>query len=102
MPWLLLLLHQGRESQALRNTLLGGLAAGMMILAGHFQTILYSFLALALFAAALVLAQPRRWMQILGMALAFPLIGTLISAVATGPALDFALHSARTPLSPLT
>jgi hypothetical protein len=32
----LLLLHRGLESQTLRNTLLGGLAAGMMILAGHF------------------------------------------------------------------
>src|SRR5580704_1305383 len=77
MPWLLLLLHKGVASHALRNTLLGGIAAGMMILAGHFQTILYSFLALGLFAVALALAQPRRWIQILGMALAIPLIGTL-------------------------
>jgi hypothetical protein len=99
MPWLLLLLHRGLASQALRNTLLGGLAAGMMILAGHFQTILYSFLALGLFAAALALSQPRRWIQIFGMALAIPLIGTLISAVGTGPGLELAVHSARATLA---
>lgn len=102
MPWLLLLLHRGLESHALRNTLLGGLAAGMMILAGHFQTILYSFFALGLFAVALVIAQPRRWMQILGMALIMPLIGTLISAVATGPGLELAIHSARAGLAAVT
>jgi hypothetical protein len=102
MPWLLLLLHRGLESHALRNTLLGGLAAGMMILAGHFQTILYSFFALGLFAAALVLAQPRRWIQIFGMALIMPSIGTLISAIATGPGLELAIHSARAGLSAVT
>jgi hypothetical protein len=102
MPWLLLLLHRGLESHALRNTLLGGLAAGMMILAGHFQTILYSFFALGLFAVALVLAHPRRWMQILGMALTMPLIGTFISAVATGPGLELAIHSVRASLAAVT
>ena len=102
MPWLLLLLHQGLASNALRNTLLAGLAAGMMILAGHFQTILYSFFALGLFAAALALAQPRRWIQIFGMALTIPLIGTLISAVATAPGLELAIHSARASLAAVT
>jgi hypothetical protein len=102
MPWLLLLLHRGLASHALRNTIMGGLAAGMLILAGHFQTILYSFFALGLFAAALVLVQPRRWTQILGMALAIPLIGTFISAVATGPGLELAVHSARASLAAVT
>ena len=102
MPWLLLLLHRAIGSNAFRNTLLGGLAAGMLILAGHFQTILYSFLALALFAAALALAQPRRWMRILGMALMMPLIGTLVSSVATGPGLELAIDSARASLAAIT
>jgi hypothetical protein len=102
MPWLLLLLHQGLASNALRNTLLAGLAAGMMILAGHFQTILYSFFALGLFAAAMTLAQPRRWIQIFGMALTIPLIGTLISAFATAPGLELAINSARASLAAVT
>src|ERR1700722_17260037 len=77
MPWLLLLLDLALESHPLRYTILGGLAAGMMILAGHFQTILYSCLALSLFGIARLVLAPRRWLQILGITLAIPLIGTL-------------------------
>ncbi|MCL4402166.1 MAG: hypothetical protein M1436_05835 [Acidobacteria bacterium] len=98
MPWLLLLFDRGMESNALRNTALGGLAAGMMILAGHFQTILYSFLALGLFAAGRVVREPRRWARIMGSALAVPIIGTLISAIATGPGLELAVNSIRSSL----
>src|SRR5271170_5567735 len=57
MPWLLLLLDLALESHPLRFTILGGLAAGMLILAGHFQTILYSFVALGLFAVARVVLE---------------------------------------------
>ena len=42
---------------------------------------------------------PGSWLQILGMALAFPLIGTLISAVATGPGLELAIYSVRASLA---
>lgn len=102
MPWLLLLLDLALEARPLRYTIWGGLAAGMLILSGHFQTILYSFLALGLFAVARVIAQPRRWLAILGMALAIPLIGTAVSAVATGPGLELALNSIRTGLAAST
>ena len=102
MPWLLLLLDLALESHPLRYTVLGGLAAGMMILAGHFQTILYSFLALGLFAIARVVFEPRRWFQILGIALAIPMIGTLLSAIGTGPGLELTLNSIRTGLTATT
>ena len=59
MPWLLLLLDLALSSRPFRYTILGGLAAGMLILAGHFQTILYSFLALGLFAVARVVFYQR-------------------------------------------
>ncbi len=101
-PWLMLLLDRAIESNVLRNTVLGGLAAGMMILAGHFQTILYSFLALALFAAARLLDDPRRWLRISASALAIPVTGALISAIATGPGLELALHSVRASLAAIT
>ena len=101
-PWLLLLLDRGLASHAVRHTVLGGLAAGAMILVGHFQTALYSFLALGLFATARVIEQPRRWARILGCALAVPFIGTLISAIATGPGLELAMHSVRTTLAAVT
>jgi hypothetical protein len=102
MPWLLLLLDLALESQLLRYTVLGGLAAGMLILAGHFQTILYSFLALGLFAAARVAGEPRRWIQPLGISLAIPVIGTLLSAIGTGPGLELTLNSIRTGVSAIT
>ncbi len=102
MPWLLLLLDRAVSSHALRNTLIAGLIAGMMILAGHFQTILYSFLALGLFAVAQVATEPARWRRVFGMALAIPLMGALISAIATGPGLELALHSVRASLAAVT
>jgi hypothetical protein len=102
LPWLLLLLDLALESHPLRYTVLGGLAGGMLILAGHFQTILYSFLALGLFAVARVVFEPRRWFQILGIALAIPVIGTLLSAIGTGPGLELTLNSIRTALSAVT
>ena len=102
MPWLLLLLDLAVASHPLRYTILGGLAAGMLILAGHFQTILYSFLALGLFAVAKVVFDPRRWIRIFGMALAIPLIGTAISAVGTGPGLELTVNSIRSGLAAVT
>jgi hypothetical protein len=102
MPWLLLLLDLALESHPLRYTILGGLAAGMLILAGHFQTILYSFVALGLFAFARVVLEPRRWPRILGMALAIPLIGTLLSAIGTGPGLELTVNSVRSGLTATT
>lgn len=99
MPWLLLLLDLALESHALRYTILGGLAAGILILAGHFQTALYSFLALGLFAVARVAFEPRRWLQILGTAFAMPVLGTLVSAIGTGPGLELTLNSIRTGLA---
>ena len=102
MPWLLLLLDLALESHPLRYTILGGLAAGILILAGHFQTSLYSFLALGLFAGARVAFEPRRWLKILGLALAIPLIGTLISAIGTGPGLELTVNSIRSGLTAAT
>jgi len=99
MPWLLLMLDRALESRPLWNTVLGGLMAGALILAGHFQTSLYSFLALGLFAIARVIEAPRRWGRILGMALAIPVIGSLLSAIGTGPGLELTLNSTRTALT---
>ena len=98
MPWLLLLFDRALTSRPLRNTMLGGLAAGMMILAGHFQTILYGFLALGLFALARAANQRGRWLPILAQAIAIPIMGATLSAVATGPGLELAVNSVRASL----
>jgi hypothetical protein len=98
LPWLLLVFDRSLESAPLRNAVLGGLMAGAMILAGHFQSALYGFFALALFAAARLIAEPARWRRIVSVALAIPVIGTLLSAIATGPGLELTAHSTRTTL----
>src|SRR6185369_8359790 len=82
-PWLILMLDRALESNTPRNVTLryvtlGGMAAGMMILAGHFQMSLYSFTALGLYAASRVVQSPGRWRAIFGAALAIPIIGTLL------------------------
>jgi hypothetical protein len=48
------------ESAALRNIILGRPMAGAMILAGHCQSALYGFFALALFAGARLIAKRAR------------------------------------------
>jgi hypothetical protein len=102
MPWLLLAFDLALESHPVRYAVLGGLAAGMLILAGHFQTSLYSFLALGLFAVARIAFEPRRWFKILGIALAIPVIGTPISAIGTGPGLELTVNSIRSGLTATT
>jgi hypothetical protein len=99
MPWLLLLLDLALESHAPRYTILGGLAGGALILTGYFQTALYSFLALGLFAIAKVVLEPRRWLKIFGIALAIPVIGTTLSAIGTMPGLELTLNSIRSNLT---
>lgn len=100
-PWLLLLLDRALEAHAVRHTVLGGLAAGMMILAGHFQTALYSFLALALFAAARAFPDRRLMVRAGASALGMAIIGTMISAIGTGPGLELAAYSTRASLNAL-
>ncbi|HWC96438.1 MAG TPA: hypothetical protein VG456_06810 [Candidatus Sulfopaludibacter sp.] len=98
MPWILLAFSRALESRPLRYIALGALAAGAMILGGHFQTILYGFLALGLFAVAYAVAAPKRWIAIFGTALAIAVMGTFLSAVATLPGLELTVNSVRTSL----
>ena len=96
LPWLLLLFDRAIETGLLREIVCGGLIAALIVLAGHFQSALYCFLALTLFAAARVTETPARWVRITLTALTLPVIGTLLSAIAVLPGLDLATHSIRT------
>ena len=51
-PWLLLAYRRAADGAALRWMALGGIAGGMMVLAGYFQTAMYGFLGLGLYAVA--------------------------------------------------
>lgn len=84
LPWLLLMFHRG-------NAAVGGLIGGAMILAGHFQTSLYSFAALGLFAAAIGLKDRDRWLTLTSIIV----IAVLISSIAVLPGIELTRHSIR-------
>jgi hypothetical protein len=60
LPWLLLAFRRALDGSAVRYTALGGMAGAAMILAGYFQTAMYGFLALGLYALADLYRAPRR------------------------------------------
>lgn len=84
LPWLLLMYHRG-------NTATAGLIGGCMVLAGHFQTALYSVAALGLFAVATGLKDRGNWRR-LALILA---IAALLSSIAVLPGLELTRHSIR-------
>ncbi len=101
LPWLCLLLDKAVESGRKRFVVLAGLAAGAMILAGHFQTSLYAFLGLALFALASCASRRSGFGLATAAAVTVPVLGTLLSAIASAPGLELASHSDRAFLSAL-
>lgn len=60
-PWLLLAYRRAADSGGLRYTALGGLAGGLMILAGYVQIAMYGFLGLGLYSLADIIGTPRGW-----------------------------------------
>ena len=91
LPWLLWAAASAMESGAMRDVLLTGLIAGLVVLAGHFQTALYAFFALALFVA-LTRGPVSRRALVIGAAV---VIGFLLSAVQVLPGLELASQSGR-------
>jgi hypothetical protein len=90
-PWLLFSLYTALGPRFWRGTLLGAAAGGMVILAGHFQTALYSFAAL--FLAALACRGP--WKKT-ALFLALTAAGSLLlSGIQTLPGLELAAWSIR-------
>jgi hypothetical protein len=102
LPWLLLVFTCAVESRVLLHGTLGVLVSGMIILAGHFQTALYCFLAVGLFAVARVISAPSEWRRAAVMSAALPLGGALLSAVGMLPGLELATNSIRTGVSAIS
>lgn len=99
LPWLQLLFLRALDDRAARYGTLATLVAAAIILAGHFQTALYCFAGLGLFAATRIVTEPRRWLRIAGLAAVIPIGGTLLSAVGTAPGLELVVYSIRTTLA---
>lgn len=95
LPWLLLWLHRALESSFLRFAALGGLTGAMIVLAGHFQTALYAFAALGLFAAAELLHRPKAWRRVAGFVLLVVALAGVLSAIQTLPGLELTAASIR-------
>ena len=90
-PWLLWIAMRAAETGALVDILLTGLISGILVLAGHFQTALYSFFALALVLAIHSAPILRRAIALASAAG----IGFLISAIQVLPGLELAALSLR-------
>jgi hypothetical protein len=99
LPWLLAAYQRATGASIIRYTALGALAGGMMILAGYFQTALYGFLALGLYALSGLWSNRERWLRswlqsmliVGGMAAG----AALVAAVQVLPGLELTANSIR-------
>jgi hypothetical protein len=95
LPWLLLFFDCAVEAQAPLFVALGGLAGGMIILAGYLQTALYAFAAMVLYAIASVYMAPRRWLRIGTIVIGILAVASAAAAVQIFPTLELAANSIR-------
>jgi hypothetical protein len=95
LPWLLWSALVALESDSfvttLVTTLLPGAIGGLMVLAGHFQTALYSFFALALF----VMARRAPWKRALSVLIVTTVAAILLGAIQILPGLELTAQSDR-------
>lgn len=91
LPWLLWAAMRAIESGGVRDVTLVGLISGAMVLAGHFQSSLYAFCALAICTAV---ARGRVERRAVTIAAALG-IGFLLSAIQTLPGLVLTAESNR-------
>ncbi len=96
LPWLLLCLHRAMASA--RWIGLGGVAGGLMLLAGYPQASLYGFAALALFAAAEVIRAPARWKRAAVALAGITVLAIGIGAIQLLPSSQFIAQSVRANL----
>lgn len=94
-PWLLWSYRRALSGLALRWIGLGGLIGGCLVLAGHFQTALYSFCALGVFAAAGLMLERERWKTSIAAVAGIVVLAAGISAIQTLPGLELAGYSER-------
>jgi hypothetical protein len=88
LPWLLWSALLALEGGPI---LLPGLIGGFIVLAGHFQSALYSFFALTLFA----IAKRAPWKRVLGLLAATALAAFLLGAIQILPGLELTAQSDR-------
>ncbi len=98
-PWLLLAFRHALDRAAFRYTALGGIAGAAMILAGYFQTAMYGFLALGLYALADLYRTPRRWLRIASIVAGMLALAIVVAAIQVVPTLELVHSSFRARLN---
>ena len=95
LPWLLLAFRRALDGSAVRYTALGGMAGAAMILAGYFQTAMYGFLALGLYALADLYRAPRRWLRIASIVAGMLALAIIVAAIQIVPTLELVETTSR-------
>jgi hypothetical protein len=95
LPWLLAAYQRATGPRTIRYTALGALAGGMMILAGYFQTALYGFLALGLFALSGLWSNRQRWLRSVPIVIGIAAGAAAVAAIQVLPGLELTAHSIR-------
>ena len=95
LPWLLLIFQKSAAPKAGWFIPLAGLAAGSMLLAGHFQTSLYALSAVAIAAGIEAFQYPKRRPRLALCLLGSVLIALGLTAVQLLPSAELVEHSIR-------
>src|ERR1039457_750768 len=95
LPWLLAAYQRATGPRTIRDTALGALAGGMMILAGYFQTALYGFLAPGLFALSGLWSNRRRGLRSVPIVIGIAAGAAAVAAIQVLPGLELTAHSIR-------
>jgi hypothetical protein len=95
LPWLFFAYRTALDRAPERFAALGAAVGGCMILAGYFQTALYSFLALGLYGAADFFVERRPLRRAAGVLAGIALGAVALSAIATVPGLEATAESVR-------
>jgi hypothetical protein len=88
LPWLLLAFRRALDGTAALYAALGGIVGAAMILAGYFQTAMYGFLALGLYAMADLYRAPRRWFRITSIVAGMLALAMIAAAIQIVPTLE--------------
>lgn len=98
LPWLLLLFQKSADVKLSSYIPLAGLAAGSMLLAGHFQTSLYALSAVVISAGAEAFQNPRKRSRLLVSLPIVVLIAVGLAALQLLPSAELVKHSIRADL----
>ncbi len=97
-PWLLLAFRRALDGTAVFHAALGGMVGAAMILAGYFQTAMYGFLALGLYALADLYRAPRRWFRITSIVATMLVLAIIVAAIQIVPTLELVQTTFRAKL----